>query len=393
MKKASFLIAIAAFAAFPALAQNREIKFETGPFAEVLAKAKKENKPVMMDAYTTWCGPCKMMDKSVFVNDTVADYFNANFIPFKSDMEKGEGLELAKRYEVRAYPNFIFISPDGSVLHRSVGARPPKAFVEVGKAALDPKKQFAYYQKKYDGGDRNPEFVASYASLKDNLALDNSKELNDYFASQKDAALANRANWKMLSQFTRSSEAPYFKRMVAQRDAFSKAYTKDSVDMLIMQAYQPDLKKAVYKSETDKAAKLKAELTALNVKDANKLIWLVDAEGYKKKGDMNNYAATAAKLVDTYYAKDPDALNSYAWTFYEKVDDKKMLAKAENWSSQAVKMDPNYAYLDTQAAVLYKLGKKKEAKKAAENAIALGKKSGEDVADTEALLKKINELK
>src|SRR6478736_3671428 len=138
MKKASLLLAAAAFSAFSAFAQNRAIKFETGSFAEVLAKAQKENKPIMMDAYTTWCGPCKMMDKQVFTNDTVADYFNANFIPYKSDMEKGEGKELAKKFEVRAYPNFLFIAPDGSVIHRAVGARPPKAFVEVGKEALSP---------------------------------------------------------------------------------------------------------------------------------------------------------------------------------------------------------------------------------------------------------------
>src|SRR5688572_22558605 len=152
MKKTSLLAALSLFAASSVFAQNRAIKFETGKFADVLAKAKKENKSIMMDAYTTWCGPCKMMDKQVFTNDTVADFYNTNFIAYKSDMEKGEGLELAKRYEVRAYPNFIFIAPDGSVEHRSVGARPPKAFVEVGKEAMNPEKRYAAYQKKYDSG-------------------------------------------------------------------------------------------------------------------------------------------------------------------------------------------------------------------------------------------------
>src|SRR5690349_7736284 len=176
MKKASFLAALGIFAATTVFAQNRAIKFETGSFASVLAKAKKENKPIMMDAYTTWCGPCKMMDKQVFTNDTVADYFNANFIAYKSDMEKGEGLELVKRYEVRAYPNFIFIAPDGSVEHRAVGARPPKAFVEVGKEALNPEKRYGFYQKKYDAGDRSPAFLTQFIILKERAALDTRPE-------------------------------------------------------------------------------------------------------------------------------------------------------------------------------------------------------------------------
>ena len=145
MKKISLLV-LSLFSAASVFAQNRAIQFETGKFAEVLAKAKKENKPIMMDAYTTWCGPCKMMDKMVFTNDTVADFYNANFIAYKADMEKGEGLELAKRYEVRAYPNFLFLDAEGNVLHRSVGARPPKLFVEVVKDALNPEKRYAAYQ-------------------------------------------------------------------------------------------------------------------------------------------------------------------------------------------------------------------------------------------------------
>ena len=241
MKKATLLAALGIFAATAVFAQNRAIKFETGSFADALAKAKKENKPIMMDAYTTWCGPCKMMDKMVFTNDTVADYFNANFIPFKSDMEKGEGLQLAKRYEVMAYPNFLFIAPDGSILHRSVGARPPKAFVEVGKDALNPEKRYAFYQKKYDAGDRSPEFLGKYADLKGNLALDNSKEINEYFALQKDEVLVSRPNWAMLANFTRSSDAPQFKRFLKQREAFNKAYSKDSVDMFILAVYGQEL--------------------------------------------------------------------------------------------------------------------------------------------------------
>jgi thioredoxin-related protein len=393
MKKASFLAVLGLFAATAAFAQNRAIKFETGSFADVLAKAKKENKPIMMDAYTTWCGPCKMMDKQVFTNDTVADYFNANFIPYKSDMEKGEGKELAKRFEVRAYPNFVFIAPDGSVLHRSVGARPPHAFVEVGKDALNPEKRYAAYQKKYDAGKRSPEFLTEFATIKERAALDNRPEIEAYFATQKPAELSSRKNWKMMNRFLSTSTIPAFKNLVDQRVALAKLYTQDSVDQLIVRVYEDDLQMALRKNNSAEIDQLKSELTKLKMKDADRIILWADVETYKKKGDYDNYAKTAAKLVDSYYANNLNALNSYAWTFYEKVDDKKMLAKAESWINKAVKEKPVYAFQDTQAAVLYKLGKKKEAKAAAENAIASGKKTGEDVTETEALLQKINALK
>lgn len=393
MKKTTLLAALGVLAATTVFAQNRSIKFETGSFAEVLAKAKKENKPIMMDAYTTWCGPCKMMDKMVFTNDTVADYFNANFIAYKSDMEKGEGKDLAKRYEVMAYPNFLFLDAEGNVLHRSVGARPPKLFVEVGKEALNPEKRYAAMQKKYDAGDRSAVFLAQYAERQEKLALDNRPVIDAYFATQKPAELSSPTNWRMMNKFFHTSEMPAFKMLIDQRPAFAKMYTQDSVDQLILRVYEDDMGRVLFKKNFEDFAKYKAELTRLNPKNTEQAIWSADSRYYLQKGDTPNYALTTIKLVDKYFSNQPGALNNYAWAFYEKVDDKKMLAKAETWANKAVKAEPKYAYLDTQAAVLYKLGKKKEAKAAAENAIADGKKSGEDVADTEALLQKINTLK
>src|SRR6478735_3429773 len=304
MKKAS-LLALALFSAAAVSAQNRAIKFETGTFAEVLAKAKKENKPIMMDAYTTWCGPCKMMDKQVFTNDSVADYFNANFIPYKSDMEKGEGKELAKRYEVMAYPNFLFIAPDGSILHRTTGSRPPQAFVEVGKDALNPEKRYATYLKKYESGNREPEFLAKFVEMKAYASVDNSKEFSDYLKTQNDKDILQRRNWNMIQYSTQYSDQPGFTRFVKNYPDFSKAYPKDSVDQFVLRVYENDIFRAKSKNDADLMAKKKAELTKLNIKGADRIILTSDAETYLKKGDIKNYGTTVAKLVDGYYLNNP----------------------------------------------------------------------------------------
>ena len=73
--KLTLLLSAAAIAS-PGTAQNREIKFEQGNWAGILEKAKKENKIIYLDCYTTWCGPCKWMAKNVFTNDTAADFYN-----------------------------------------------------------------------------------------------------------------------------------------------------------------------------------------------------------------------------------------------------------------------------------------------------------------------------
>ncbi|GAB7087844.1 thioredoxin family protein [Marinifilum fragile] len=138
------------------------IEFEHGTFAEALAKAKKENKMVFMDCYTTWCGPCKMLAKNIFPQKEVGDYFNAHFVNVKMDMEKGEGIELQKKYGVKAYPTLLFMDANGKVLHTKVGGSDAAGLIEEAKIAGDPSRQIGALEKKYAKGNREPKFVAQY---------------------------------------------------------------------------------------------------------------------------------------------------------------------------------------------------------------------------------------
>lgn len=96
-------------------------QFFKGTFAQALAKAKKENKKLMVDCYTLWCGPCRFMATNVFPNDTLGAYMNEHFVCMKLDMEHGEGPERNKTFNVKAYPTFIFFDADGKELSRFEG--------------------------------------------------------------------------------------------------------------------------------------------------------------------------------------------------------------------------------------------------------------------------------
>lgn len=96
-------------------------QFFKGTFAQALAKAKKENKKLMVDCYTLWCGPCRFMATNVFPNDTLGAYMNEHFVCMKLDMEHGEGPERNKTFQVKAYPTFIFFDADGKEMSRFEG--------------------------------------------------------------------------------------------------------------------------------------------------------------------------------------------------------------------------------------------------------------------------------
>ena len=93
-------------------AQNRSINFEKESFENIKKEAKKSDKIIFIDCYTTWCGPCKWMDKNVFTNDSVADFYNKNFINAKFNMESDSGKIVWSSYTINSYPTFLYIDAD-----------------------------------------------------------------------------------------------------------------------------------------------------------------------------------------------------------------------------------------------------------------------------------------
>src|SRR3569833_1461401 len=68
---------------------DKGIKWTTGlSWHQVKEKAKQENKYIFIDAFATWCGPCKKMEKEVYPNDTIGNYFNDKFISIKVQMDQ-----------------------------------------------------------------------------------------------------------------------------------------------------------------------------------------------------------------------------------------------------------------------------------------------------------------
>ena len=119
------------------LAQADGIAFRVLSFSEALKRAEVEDKLLFVDCFTTWCGPCKRLSKVVFKDSLVADYFNRHFVNLKMDMEKGEGVELRKKYGVHAYPTLLFINSSGEVVYRLVGAEDAPELLKKVKLGVE----------------------------------------------------------------------------------------------------------------------------------------------------------------------------------------------------------------------------------------------------------------
>lgn len=138
------------------------VRFFHGSWSQVMAEARRQNKPIFVDVYTTWCGPCKLMSAQAFPNARVGSRMNDNFINYKIDAEKGEGQTVAQRYGVQAFPTSLFISIEGKLIRRTLGYNGIDWFLAEAQRALSDANEshtMALWNKKYDAGDRSPAFM------------------------------------------------------------------------------------------------------------------------------------------------------------------------------------------------------------------------------------------
>lgn len=112
------------------------IAFFEGDWQSALMLAKKEGKMIFLDAYASWCGPCKMMEHKTFKDEKVIAFFNAHFINVKMDMEKHpEGERLAKKFNLTIYPTLYFMQYDEALIDYALGYHKPKHLLDVANSA------------------------------------------------------------------------------------------------------------------------------------------------------------------------------------------------------------------------------------------------------------------
>jgi thiol:disulfide interchange protein len=115
---------------------TKGIQFFEGTFKQALLEAKDLKRPIFLDVYATWCGPCKQLKKTTFKDEAVGNYFNANFINVAIDGESPEGQELIRKYNIRAYPSLLIVDSSGEVKTRTVGFLEPHILINFGKRII-----------------------------------------------------------------------------------------------------------------------------------------------------------------------------------------------------------------------------------------------------------------
>ena len=388
MNKISFLLI---FFVFQLSFSQQSIKFEDSDFTTILAKAKTEKKLVFLDAYAAWCGPCKLMEKNVFTDKTVSDFYNQNFINAHFDMEKGEGPSLAAKYGIRSYPTLLFLNGEGEIVGKELGYMQSQQFLELGKKNNNPNLVNTNLKEEFLKGKLDQpallNFINLYASKDPILARQASEK---YFANKKDKTFSGEEVNALLN-FTQSVDDKNYKVFVANKAGIvelltEKNYTQFDNYLKLMKLVTSATDE---KTKTIDDAKILKEGEGLFPKEElAKSLNLYKLNYYSAHDNFPAYEKAALE-----YYKNPDEFNSSellaaASTISEKSKDVKSLQAAARWAEKVVMSQENYDSTSILATLYDKLGKKEEAKMFAGMAANFAKEENKDATKMLEILNK-----
>ena len=353
------------------------IKFEENQDLNVaLAKAKAEDKLVFIDAYAEWCGPCKVMARDIFPQKEVGDYFNAHFVNLKLDMEKGDNVAISKKYEVKAYPTYLFLNGDGELVHKGLGSMPADKFIEIAKVAADSENNFAALTRKIQNGDRSLATSQKYLTQspydKGNGAL-----VDSYFQTLNRNDVLTEENWKLFSQFVDDVDSPSYQYFLQNRAIISNLIGKDKVDDKISKTMT-----VIYNEKPEKAELLKSIDPALFAKAKARVDMMQSYGKFRQtptdKDLWNQFTtALAVYMADNTSTSEMNNFAKVVADNYKAFNDKKALKNALGWVKKAHEIAPERGYIaSTYARLLKESGKTKDAGKMEKLAKELSAKEG-----------------
>ena len=375
MKK-TFLLFLFAFPFF-CMAQ-KGIHFEHDlTWDKILVKAQNENKYIFVDAFTTWCGPCKFMSANIFTKQAVGDLFNKHFVNLKVQLDTTnkddehvkswykQAHNIMTEYKVNVFPTFLIFDKYGKLVHRMVGSSDEAAFIEKGNNALNPENQYYLMLEKFRSGYKENVFLGKLLKASQD-AYDNENKkliLAEYIKSQKDFGTKERA--ELIIESTESTEDASFKVLLENADKFDEILSNRLASQLVTQIIMQEFIFPKLKKEKVSEADWETMYTSVNSnypKYAREAILMAKMNYFQSKREQKNYLISVMEYMKLYGSNvSASQLNEFAWNVFEIAKDETTLAEAMEWSKKSVEGNSNPMYLDTYANLLYKMGKVEQA--------------------------------
>jgi len=320
------------------MAAQKPFAFDESGFANVMKKAKAENKPVFYMIYASWCPHCHKMREEVFPDTRISDLINGNFIAAAQDVELDAGRALARKFNVALYPTFVVLDSDGELLYGFSGELKKEDFIKEVNDALDPEKQLPYLRKAFanEPSDGNRSLALILAMRKS--AQPASDVAKRYLATQNDEQLISALNWKIIANGLTDIGSREFQHVIAHQKEFASVASEKRVARKIENAVSETLKPLAERADSASYNKQRNLIRKFNVRSADSLVYVYDKIAYERAKDWTAYRNSTIKATSEFSGKDYTALRNVAAVYEAQLSDEKALMQAVGWATRSLEL-------------------------------------------------------
>jgi len=279
----------------------------------------------------------------------------------KMDMEKGEGRTIRTKYNVSAFPTFLFVNGSGELQYTTKGAKPIDRFIKMGEEALKRFDNSGQFSDKYEEGDRDPELLRKYAAaLAKASKPEAAKVANEYIKTKPDFSTLENVNF--LYDATVYADSRIFSLFVKNKTAIAAQKGEEAVADKIQSACENTIKKAIEYKEPALLAEAKEKMQA-NAPDKFATFDVESDMTYAEAmEDSKTFLKAADKYIKAQGKNNALVLHKMAVRIATNdAADAKMKAQALKWAAKAAENGGEPKYLYTHAELLYMNGKSQQA--------------------------------
>jgi thiol-disulfide isomerase/thioredoxin len=405
MKKILIAVVLAILNVASLRGQALGIHFENRlDWQQLLAKAKAEHRYVFIDCFATWCGPCKRMDATVFVNDTVGNLINPSFIAIRLQMDRtahdsdsvqnwyGLGDSIASVFRVSIYPTYLFLSPDCVMVHKAIGEMNVQGFAELVKSSRDPQQQYYTLLARYNQGKMPNSSLPLLAQKAKDLFDDSLAEvlagdyINHHIALLSDEEIWTKDNLDFINKYKQviHSKDTIFKKYIKEKLLIDSAKGKKNYSNGLINSVmndeeiRPKVDVGIHNHIEPNWEKMKRIIQDKYGSVDEYAILKERVRYYKETKDSARYATYFVRQMnlirlDTFSKGADVPINNSAFEVFTYSNNKKELEDALRWINHGISLNdnPNPSYMDTKANILYKLHRNDEALDLEQRAAAL----------------------
>lgn len=365
MKKLVSLLLI--LFAFGAIAQPK-MDFRNGQLPELLKIAQTEDKPLLFMGYADWCEHCKMMKTEVFTDPKVIEFYNKNFVCGWQDMESAAGMAIRKKYNVRAFPVFLFFDKSGELLYVANGEIKADNFIKEGQNALNPKMQLPSLKSQFEADVTNAENCLAYVGALRKANLDTDAVSQKYLSNLTEDQLVSNMNWKIIANGVRDINSREFQYVLKKQPEFAAVSSAKRVERKILNMVQEWLAPAVELGDTMTYAKKRIPVEKIAMRQTDSLLFNFDLKIMEQTKNWNGYAKAAAAGVNKNAWHNAAKLKEIAKIYMNEIRDPKALNDAIGWAKRSLELNNAYDVHIIIARLYFYKGDRPMAKEWAEKA-------------------------